>query len=334
MAPVKINKKLERSLSIKKINRQGQGLLIDPKLNSILVVGTVRNVGKNIGKEIKICQKALKDFRSVSFYLVESDSTDKTLIRLDQIKQSVPNFEYISLGNLSKKIPDQYNRIRFCRNKYVSYIRSIKKNKANYILVVDLDGMNKALNSKSIRSCFKRNDWDVVVSNQTFGYYDILALRHPTWQERDWRQDSFLYSHNLNRFRKNFKKDYLRRYLDLDKINYLLVYSKMIRIPKNYPWINVNSGFGGAAIYKNKVFKKFDYSKEFKTIETDHVSLNRKIIRSGGKILLNPRFINSHLNTYNINRYFLIRFVRINLWNNKKVYNSRVYNYMKFIFKR
>ena len=246
----------------------------------------------------------------------------------------MPNFEYVSLGDLSKKIPDQYNRIRFCRNKYVSYIRSIKKNKANYILVVDLDGMNKALNSKSILSCFKRNDWDVVVSNQTFGYYDILALRHPTWQERDWRQDSFLYSHNLNRFRTNFKKDYLRRYLDQDKINYLLVYSKMIRIPKNYPWININSGFGGAAIYKNKVFRKFDYSKEFKTIETDHVSLNRKIIRSGGKIFLNPKFINSHLNTYNINRYFLIRFVRINLWNNKKIYNSRVYKYMRFIFKR
>ena len=302
--------------------------------SSILVVGTIRNVEKTIEKEIRICVKALKNFEDISFFLVESDSNDNTLLILEKLKSKIPNFAYISLGLLSRKIPDQYNRIRYCRNKYVTYIRSLKIKKPQFVLVVDLDGMNGALTAKSLNSCFERNDWDVVVANQTFGYYDILALRHPKWQENDWRKDWLLYKSNLNRFKSNLNKrvfNKFREYLDLDKVNYLLVYSKMIRIPKSYPWISIDSGFGGAAIYRSEVFQKFNYSKEFKTMETDHVSLNRKLVRSGGKIFINPKFINSHFNTYNINRYFIFRFIRIFIWNHKNIYHSKFYRFLKYM---
>jgi|GEM_PF-429107 len=304
---------------------------------SILVVGTIRNVEKTIEKEIKTCLMALKNFEDKSFYLVESDSDDNTVLILEQLKSNIPNFTYVSLGQMSKKIPDQYNRIRYCRNKYVTYIRSLKSKKPQFVLVVDLDGMNRALTSKSLNSCFERVDWDAVVANQTFGYYDILALRHSKWQENDWRKDWLLYKSNLNRFKSSLHKgafNKFREYLDLDKVNYLLVYSKMIRIPKSYPWISIDSGFGGAAIYRRQVFQKFNYSKEFKTMETDHVSLNRKLKRSGGKIFINPKFINSHYNTYNINKYFIIRFIRIFIWNNKAIYHSRFYRLLKYINRR
>lgn len=303
-------------------------------LHSILVVGTIRNVEKTVEKEIRICLRALKNFKEISFFLVESDSNDNTILILEKLKSKIPNFTYLTLGVLSNKIPDQYNRIRYCRNKYVTYIRSLKINKPKFVLVVDLDGMNSALTAKSINSCFEREDWDAVVANQTFGYYDILALRHSKWQENDWRKDWLFYKANLNRFRRNLNKgvfNKLREYLDLDKVNYLLVYSKMIRIPKSYPWISIDSGFGGAAIYRTQVFQKFNYAKEFKTMETDHVSLNRKLVRSGGKIFINPKFINSHFNSYNINRYFIVRLVRIFIWNNKKIYNSKFYRLLKYI---
>lgn len=306
-------------------------------LNSILVVGTIRNVEKTIEKEIRICLSALKNFEDISFFLVESDSNDNTLLILEELKNSVPNFAYTSLGQLRQQIPDQYNRIRYCRNKYVKYLRSLKIKKPEFVLVVDLDGMNGALTAKSINSCFERSDWDAVVANQTFGYYDILALRHSKWQENDWRKDWLLYKSNLNRFKSNLYKgvfNKFREYLDLDKINYLLVYSKMIRIPKSYPWIRIDSGFGGAAIYRSEVFQKFNYAKEFKTMETDHVSLNRKLVRSGGKIFINPKFINSHFNTYNINKYFLIRLIRHLIWNNKNIYHSKIYQFLKYITKK
>lgn len=297
---------------------------------SIIVVSTVRNVETNIIKEINNCKNALSSFKTIYFYLVESDSADGTLQKLSQLKQNIQNFSYISLGKLDLNFPDRLERIRYCRNIYINYVRSFSSEKIpRYVMVVDLDGMNNALNAKSIESCFVRKDWDVVLSNQTFGYYDILALRHQAWQTGDWTEE---YNDRKNKLEIQRSENWLARvkyFLALDKLKSKVLYSKMIKIKKNSPWIEVQSGFGGAAIYKTNVLQKYDYSKEFISIETDHVSLHRKLIRDGGKIFINPSFINSHFNTYNINRFFVIRILRTLVWNHKKLYSSKIYNFIK-----
>ena len=107
----------------------------------------------------------------------------------------------------------------------------------------------------------------------------------------------------------------------------------MVRISKNSPWIEIQSGFGGAAIYKTKVFIKYDYSKEFETNETDHVSLHRKLLRDGGKIFINPKFINSHFNTYNLNRYFIVRKIRDFIWSHDFIYQSKFYGLLRSLSK-
>jgi hypothetical protein len=299
---------------------------------SILVVATVRNVEKTLISEINKCIRALDGFKSIEFHLVESDSTDRTCILLEQFKDNLPNFSYSSLGILQQQIPDRLERIRYCRNFYIRYIQSLSKdNMPKYVLVVDLDGMNSALNSKSVRSCFVREDWDVVLANQTFGYYDILALRHPIWQKGDWTVEFEEVKKKKNKPKSNFWIHKIIYFLSLDKIKRQVLYSKMVRINKKDSWIEVESGFGGAAIYKTEVLVKHDYSKEFESIETDHVSLHRKILRDGGKIFINPRFINSHFNTYNINRYFILRMIRILIWRNKRVYKSKLYQLIKKI---
>ena len=299
-------------------------------MNSILVVGTIRNGERSLQKEIRKCLNALSSFEKVSFYLVESDSTDKTLEILSKLKTSNSNFDFVSLGNISSSVPEQYNRIRYCRNEYIKFIRNIEE-KPEFVLVVDLDGMNSALKSRSIDSCFVRDDWDVVIANQTFGYYDILALRHPSWQIGDWRLDHENYKKNLNRLKLSRGSiiNKIKKYLDLDKTQHLAIYSKMIRIPRKNEWIKVDSGFGGAAIYKSQVLLSYDYSKEFETNETDHVTLHRKLVREGGRIFINPAFINSHFNTYNLNRFFVIRSFRTFLWNRKFIYQSKFYKNLK-----
>ena len=302
--------------------------------SSILVVGTIRNGERTLQKEIRKCLNSLSSFEKVSFYIVESDSTDKTLEILSKLKISNSNFDFVSLGNISSSIPEQYNRIRHCRNEYVKHIRNIEE-KPKFVLVADLDGMNSALKSKSINSCFVRDDWDVVIANQTFGYYDILALRLPNWQISDWRLDHVYYKNNLNRLelsRRSIVRK-IKKYLDLDKTLHLAVYSKMIRIPRRNEWIKVDSGFGGAAIYKSQVFLNYDYTKEFETIETDHVTLHRKLVRDGGIIFINPAFINSHFNTYNLNRFFIIRSFRTFILSTKFIYQSTFYKNLKKLIK-
>jgi len=301
---------------------------------SLLVTGTIRNGEATLLKEFIKTSKATKLFTNVSYFLVESDSTDKTLEVLESLKTKYFKFNYVSLGSLSEQIPEQYNRIRYCRNVYVDYIRNLNEsNRPKFVLVLDLDGMNSALSSKSIQSCFLRDDWDAVISNQTFGYYDILALRHDNWQENDWRDTHHYYKANINRveFSKLKVINKFKKFIQLDFAEYMAIYSKMVRIPRSTPWISVNSGFGGAAIYKSEVFLKFDYTKEFETRETDHVTLHRKLIRSGGKIFINPKFINSHFNTYNLNRYFIIRNVRKFFWNRPYIYTNKIYKILKSI---
>ena len=302
---------------------------------SILVVGTVRNVEKSIIKEIDKCIKSLVKFEDPKFYLVESDSTDNTLINLELLKKKLPNFAFSSLGILENQIPDRLERIRYCRNFYIQYIRTLSEvNMPTYIFVVDLDGINSALNSKSLLSCFVRDDWDVVVANQTFGYYDILALRHPLWQKNDWTKEYAKEKIKVKTPKSKFWFYKIKYYLALDKIKNQVLYSKMIRINKDNLWIEIESGFGGAALYKTEVLLKHDYSKEFETMESEHVSLHRKLIRNNGKIFINPKFINSHLNTYNLNRYFIIRLFRNFIWSNKCIYQSKPYELLRNLLKK
>jgi len=294
----------------------------EPTFDEILVTGTVSNVSKTIIREIEKLKIALSGFKIIKFYLVESDSTDETIKKLKILKSTSNNFDYISLGRLKSKIPDRLERIRFCRNKYIDFIRANSKNCPTYILVADLDGMNTALKSKGVLSCFSRLDWDVVTANQTFGYYDILALRKDGWQENDWTEelklmkDQLVWSeiHGCRIISK------IRNYFVLTKLKQRILFAKMRRINSRSEWIKVDSAFGGLAIYKKEVFLNFDYIKEFHTIETDHVSLNRKIVRNGGNIYINPGLINSHLNEYNLSRILIFRLIREFVWNNKLIY--------------
>ena len=283
-------------------------------MSDILLVGTVSNVEKNLKYDLVKVLNALSGFREISVFLVESDSTDQTSKLLSNFASQIPNFSFLTLGNLKPSIPDRIDRIRFCRNQYISYIRKIPNSKLpKYIAVADLDGMNKALSKKARVSCFNRNDWDVVLSNQKFGYYDIFALRHKKWQPND----CFTELEELKRkilLRNSNKPNLISKIklnLAYDRARNKAIYSKMIRIRKNSPWIQVNSGFGGFAIYKSQLFLQHDYSANSAlTKESEHVALHNKIVSSGGKIFINPALINSNFNTYNINRIFIIREIR------------------------
>jgi glycosyltransferase involved in cell wall biosynthesis len=153
----------------------------------ILLVGTVSNVAKTIEKELKVVLKALSVFDSVEVFLVESDSTDNTVKILDKIKLDNSNFRFITLGKLKDEYPNRIERIAYCRNVYVKYIRENNDIfKWDYIAIADLDGMNFKLSKKFISSCFITEfNWDGVMANQRFGYYDIYALRAKDWVEQD-----------------------------------------------------------------------------------------------------------------------------------------------------
>ena len=283
---------------------------------SVLIVGTVSNVSNVLVKDFERVFKSLSRFNSVSTYLVESDSTDKTNKALSKLKGKYSNFEYIELGTLKSTIPDRIERIRFCRNVYVKFIRdNIKEENWEYIIVVDLDGMNSKLTKVAVNSCFEDpTDWDACFANQKYGYYDLYALRHPTWMPRDCFLDlekekskiPSKYLNSANLFAKFYSE------IRFGKARKVAIYNKMRIIKKNASWIKVDSAFGGFAIYKSRLFIEADYGKNpIENSQTsEHVDLHSNLLKIHPNLYINPKLINSFWNTYNVNRYFVVRFLR------------------------
>ncbi len=300
----------------------------------ILVVGTVSNVATQLNSDLKRIDESIGKFHTVEYFLVESDSRDKTLEVLNNMGDIRDSFQWKSLGSLAELIPDRVERIRHCRNEYVNFIReNLPTHKWDFVVIADLDGMNKALSPKAFASCFDRDDWDVCISNQKGGYYDIFALRHPTWQPENYFNELDLLREKLPRksglsffIPKRFATSLLE-----DRAKKIAIYSKMRKIPKGADWISVDSGFGGFGIYRPDVFIPFNYDKITDDLrDSEHIDLHLKITKSGGKIYINPRLINSNWNTYNINRYFIIRQLRRIMWNNSFVYDF--YRKVKMLF--
>ena len=287
-------------------------------MSRLLLVGTVTNVAHTLEKELKIVRNSLLGFTKVDIFLVESDSTDRTIDILEGLQQKIENFKFASLGKLRVTIPNRIDRIRYCRNYYVQYIRSNYQNfKWEYILVADLDGMCKGLNKNAVISCFETLQWDALFANQSGGYYDITALRHQYWspddcmQELIWRK-SLIPNRKLSRFNilKNAKIS-----LDYDKARNLAIYKKMLVLGSTINWIPVESAFGGLGLYRTHCFLHHDYGEIGVTSENEHVTFHRALRKQNHRLFINPRLINNHWNTYNLNRFFLIRQCRRIVWN-------------------
>ena len=65
----------------------------------LLLVGVISNVSKTIEKELRIVLKSLSSFDDITIFLVESDSTDNTLLKLEILKNTFP-FTYKPIFHL------------------------------------------------------------------------------------------------------------------------------------------------------------------------------------------------------------------------------------------
>ena len=278
----------------------------------VAIVGTISNVENELGNDLEQLINALADFNVSNIFLVESDSTDQTSILLEKLISKHSNLKYAKLGNLKDQIPHRIDRIRFCRNYYVQWIReNYTAHLWDYVVVADLDGMNKKIKSAGINSCFLSTiSWDAVFANQKYGYYDIYALRHPIWMPYDCFRV-------LNIVKKKLElwllarpiRSFLFKRIYFDQLRKKLIYNKMFKIPVNSEWIQVRSAFGGLAIYRTELFLKNDYSVicDRGFIRSEHIDFHEKCIKDDYKLFINPKLINSTWNEYNVNKNIIVR---------------------------
>jgi len=246
-----------------------------------LVVGLARNCGRHLAGEVRRLSASLEHFPEVHWLVIESDSDDDTGAVLESLAARNERFRYIRLGALRKRLPKRTERIAFCRNRYLEEIRANPLyRQIEFVLVADLDGMNSLLTSEAVQSCWKHVDWDVCTANQRGPYYDVYALRHPSWSPDDWRAQYLLL---------------LSRGVQAARAYTASIYARMRRIAEDSEWMEVDSAFGGLAIYRKEAMSSGEYVGVAPdgSEQCEHVAFHARLRSEGRRIFINPALINA-----------------------------------------
>ena len=250
--------------------------------SSVVIVGIVKNIESSINNDYEILTKAFSRFSKIDFFVVESGSDDKSVEVLDKLSKTRKNFTFLHLE--SSPTLSRTSNMAMARNAYLSYLREGSNlSKYKYVVIADFNNLNNKLNRGSIESCWTFDAWDVVTANQSGRYYDIWALRHPIWSPNDcWEAVAF--------YRKYFKFPELA-------LGYV-VRARSIRIPRESEWIEVESAFGGLAIYRSEILNSdaiYDgRSSDGKEI-CEHVPFHNRLRLNGARIYVNPAMINARI---------------------------------------
>lgn len=250
----------------------------------VLIVGLARNCAGTLPATVQRLAAAMPPFRTVRWMVVESDSSDDTVAVLQGLCNTVPGFGYRTLGRLADRVPERTERLAQCRNVYLDHLAELNASGARpstaFLVIADLDGVNNELTAEGVRSCWVRDDWSVCAANQKGLYYDIWALRHPQWCPGDcWEQSRFLerYTGSAGNARK------------------VSVYGRMINIAQHADWLEVDSAFGGLAIYRTQAIGQARYvglTAQGRPV-CEHVALHAAMRARGERIFINPRLINA-----------------------------------------
>jgi hypothetical protein len=217
-------------------------------------------------------------FKSVHYYFVESFSDDNTLIKLKELKRKVESFNVFSVdeGLNIDRLP-RTQRIANARNKALLEASKLK-NSIDYVIVMDVDSVNLDIKVSGFLSCWNFDDWDAMTANQGRYYFDIYALRKRDWCNENW----------VDQFTR------LSTFLDTKLAKKLAISNKEIRIQSDHKLIEVDSAFGGFAIYKAQSYFLGSYSgfDNQGNIVCEHVTFHSKLRYHGKSIFINPSLIN------------------------------------------
>jgi hypothetical protein len=254
----------------------------------LLIVGAARDCGASLSRTIAAIGAACQDFGSVSWFVVESDSSDDTLDQLHALSSAVPRFRYVSLGKLRDQMPLRSSRVSAARNRCLTELESHPEyGNTSMVAIADLDEVNWGLTPAGVASCFSRARWDVCAANQSGPYYDLWALRHPMLQPVDcWVQYRYYKSIGMLH----------------DEAKYIAVYSRRLVIPPDHDWIEVESAFGGFALYRREVLSGVEYrGVDNDGVEVcEHVAFHARLRSRGAKIFINPALVNTEWTHYTL----------------------------------
>ena len=213
-----------------------------------------------------------------AFVFVEGDSTDQTKSMLKAWCAARTDATLIEMDGLAERIPMRTERLAACRNAYLDFIKASPL--AAYDQLVMLDGDNVNAVPLDLASFVRAAAWldehdaAAVMANSQPYYYDLWALRHPTWCPGDYVAD----------IEQN------RKLLGKFKAEEQFYFDRNIPIPATAEPIEVQSAFGGYAIYRmadaltGRYVGRTDDGRPL----CEHVSYNQDVRQGGRRMFILP----------------------------------------------
>jgi len=249
----------------------------------VILCSIVRNVGKQLAKNIPQIEKLMSHFDSYEIIIFENDSIDNTKEILNKWAISNKNVTFLSEDNKTITIPNKllnnvnpfYSRFRISkmctyRNKYLEYLENNNYN-ADYIIIIDLD--IPQINVEAIYNAItNKHPWDFIASNSYFFnknlqkvYYDSYALT-PLGQESIPQTENSIETNQ----------------------------TAFSNIKPGMPLFPVYSAFGGIGIYKSETLYKLRYTciendDPRVEVKCEHFGLHHQIHNNGfNKFFIDP----------------------------------------------
>lgn len=235
------------------------------KSSSVAIVAICRNALPALANTLPLVTIVKRQFASAKMYIFENDSEDATAAVLDKYAEMEPNVvvEHEALGGIDSRgfEPERTERLAVCRNKCLEWVRE-NAAESDYTIVFDTDpagGFSPDGVFNSVACLDERPAAGVMASyslarwREGVSHYDAWAARPVCW----WRD---------------------RR----DEVGFTWFQSFMP--PVGSPPIEMNSAFGGLAVYRTKAFLTGGYVGG----DCEHVGHHKKMREAGWSLFLNP----------------------------------------------
>ena len=230
----------------------------------VVIAGCTKNSATYIVERLHKLVEMGKLFTTYHIVLYENDSTDNTVEKLEQFKQTHPLFDYIS-ENLQTRVKTQ--ALAHGRNTLLRHIQGFE-----YMIMVDLDDVIATFKPGQIKYLFEHTEWDALFANCLGKYYDIWALRI---EREKWTPLCPFQVIDYDCWEAAQK--YRTRQV---------VSQHQISIPVSAPLIPVNSAFGGFGIYKVKKING-RYNGFDGIVRCEHVEFHKGMKR----LFICPKFL-------------------------------------------
>lgn len=251
----------------------------------ILLAGIAKDVRRSIPRVLNNADAYGKLFRRHKILIVENDSSDGTKEFLRTWARQKTNRVHIEADHVHALCSPQNPRGRnvpllaVFRNLYIKRIGEEDVELYPFVGIFDCDDVNvQPIDCESILSAIRflseESSRAAVFANQRGFYYDIWTLRHDIWCPGDcWEEYKAWCKKGLGH-----------------EARWACLGSRQVHISSNSAPIEVNSAFGGFAIYKTSFLKECRYEDfgEDGAVACEHVSLNREIRNRGGHLFIFP----------------------------------------------